>query len=328
VAKKRLIEKLIIQIPCYNEENALPVALKALPKTIPGVNKVEVLIINDGSTDKTIEVAKSLGVDHIVDLAVNQGLARAFMAGLKESVRQGADIVVNTDADNQYCADDIPSLIQPIIDGQADFVVGARPIMTTEHFSVTKKLLQKLGSWVVRIVSGTNVPDAPSGFRAMSRNAAKQLRVFNDYTYTMETLIQAGRMGIKTTWVPIRTNADLRPSRLVRSIPSYIKRSMITIFRFFVIYKPVRFFFLVGSVFFSAGFLLGLRFLYFYFSSSDPTGKVQSVIFAGTLMVIGMLFYVTALLGDLIAVNRKLLEDIHRRLWDIEEGLMNRGGRS
>lgn len=218
--------KLIIQIPCYNEASTLAIALAELPRDVEGFDKVEWLIINDGCTDNTVEVAKDNGVDHVVNFPRNCGLAKAFLAGVDACLRLGADIIVNTDADNQYCAADIPKLVAPLLDGKAEIVIGARPINDIEHFSPIKKVLQRFGSRIVRITSNTDIPDAPSGFRAMSRNAAMQLHVFNQYTYTLETIIQAGQKGIVTTSVPIRTNADLRPSRLVKSISSYVRRSI------------------------------------------------------------------------------------------------------
>ncbi|QYO63387.1 glycosyltransferase family 2 protein [Leptolyngbya sp. 7M] len=262
--------KLIIQIPCYNEERTLGITLSALPRQVPGIDRVEWLIINDGSRDRTVEVAKEFGVDHIVHFPTNQGLAKGFMAGLEACLRAGADIIVNTDADNQYCADDIPTLIQPILHGQADMVIGARPIWDTRHFSLTKKLLQNFGSWMVRLASNTNVPDAPSGFRAFSRQAAMQLNVFNSYTYTLETIIQAGQKGMAIASVPIRTNPNLRRSRLVRNIPSYVFRSAMTILRIFMLYKPLRFFTWLGAIPFSFGTLLGIRWLLLFFLV-DPT---------------------------------------------------------
>ncbi|MDJ0737331.1 MAG: glycosyltransferase family 2 protein [Nostocaceae cyanobacterium] len=305
--------KLIIQIPCYNEEGSLEVTLSALPRQLPGVDSIEWLVIDDGSQDRTVEVAKAYGVDHIVHFSRNQGLAKAFMAGLEACLKVGADIIVNTDADNQYCADDIPKLIQPILLKQADIVVGARPIWNTKHFSLTKKLLQKLGSLVVRIASNTRIPDAPSGFRAFSRNAAMQLNVFNEYTYTLETIIQAGHKGIAITSVPIRTNKYLRPSRLVKSIPAYIQRSLLTIFRIFMTYKPFRFFTIVGSIPFSLGFLLCVRWLVLFF---DDTSRVRapSLILAAILIIIGFQLWMFGLIADLMAVNRKMLEDIQLRL--------------
>jgi glycosyltransferase involved in cell wall biosynthesis len=310
--------KLIIQIPCYNEEKSLPIALSALPRTIDGIDQIEVLVIDDGSTDNTLAVARQEGVDHVVSFPRNRGLARAFMAGIEKSLAVGGDIIVNTDADNQYRADDIPLLLAPILEGTADFVVGERPISEIEHFSPLKKSLQKLGSWVVRAASKTEIPDAPSGFRAISREAAKRLHVFSEYTYTLETIIQAGQKGFAVTSVPIRTNKDLRASRLVKSIRSYVVRSMSTIIRVFMTYKPFRFFAVPGFSCFILGFLIGLRFLYFY-AVGEGDGHIQSVILSGILMTTGFLMSVIGLVADLISVNRKLLEEIDWRVKNIEE---------
>ncbi len=301
--------KLIIQIPCYNEAETLSIALGALPREVEGFDKVEWLIINDGSEDDTAKVAKECGVDHIVNFKHNRGLAKGFMAGIKECLRQGADVVVNTDADNQYEADDIPKLTQPILDHTAEYVIGARPISKTEHFSPAKKFLQKLGSWVVRRASNTDIPDAPSGFRAMSRECAMQLNVYNNYTYTLETIIQAGQKNMAITSVPVRTNEDLRPSRLLSSIPNYIKKSVVTIVRISVVYKSFQFFMSIAFMLFGLGFLLGLRFLYFYFTG-DGAGHMQSVVLAGVLMGMGFQTGLIAFVADLQSVNRKLLEEI------------------
>ncbi len=301
--------KLIIQIPCYNEADTLPVALGELPRQVPGFTAVEWLIIDDGCFDETVTVARKCGVDHVVRHTRNQGLAEAFMTGLGACLRLGADVIVNTDADNQYNAADIPLLTEPILEGKADIVIGARPIENIEHFSPGKKLLQKLGSWVVRMASSTDIPDAPSGFRAMSRCAAQRLIVFNGYTYTLETIIQAGQKNMAISSVPVRINADLRPSRLFKSIPSYVRRSIITIVRIFVIYKPFRFFCTVGSILFGAGFLIGVRFLWYYMLGSGD-GHVQSLILASTLMMMGFQTFLIAFLADLLAANRKMLEDI------------------
>lgn len=304
--------KLIIQIPCLNEEETLHVALAALPREVEGFDLVEWLVINDGSRDDTVRVATDNGVDHIVSFAQNQGLAKAFMAGINECLVQGADVIVNTDADNQYEAQDIPALVQPIVDGKADYVIGARPISQTAHFSGIKKMLQKLGSWVVRVASGTDVADAPSGFRAISRECAAQLNVYNNYTYTLETIIQAGRKGMAIVSVPVRTNEDLRPSRLLSSIPSYIKKSIFTIFRIFVVYQPFKFFLSIALFLFSVGFLLGVRFLYFYFTG-EGDGHVQSIILAGVLMIIGFQTGLIAFIADLLSVNRTLLEELRAK---------------
>jgi len=301
--------KLIIQIPCYNEAETLAIALGALPREVKGFDKVEWLIINDGSTDETVKVAKECGVDHIVNFKHNQGLAKGFMAGLKECLKQGADVIVNTDADNQYEADDIPKLTQPIIDHKAEYVIGARPISQTEHFSPAKKFLQKLGSWVVRKASRTDIPDAPSGFRAMSRECAMQLNVYNNYTYTLETIIQAGQKNMAITSVPIRTNEDLRPSKLLSSIPNYIKKSVVTIVRISVVYKSFQFFMSIAGLLFGLGFLLGTRYLYFYFIG-EGDGHIQSVILAGVLMGMGFQTGLIAFIADLLSVNRKLLEEL------------------
>lgn len=301
--------KLIIQIPCLNEADSLPVTLAALPREVPGFVQVQWLIIDDGSDDRTATVAREHGVDHIVKHPSNKGLAVTFMSGLNACLRLGADVIVNLDADNQYSADDIPSLTAPILQGQAEMVIGARPIQTIEHFSVVKKWLQRLGSWVVRVASKTDIPDVPSGFRAISRSAAQQLVVFNDYTYTLETIIQAGQKNITTTWVPVHVNEDLRPSRLVKSIPSYIRRSILTIVRIFVIYRPFAFFGTIGLGLFAAGFLIGLRYLWFYVSGHGD-GHVQSLILASILLGMGFQTLLVAFVADLLAANRKLLEDI------------------
>lgn len=300
---------LFIQIPCYNEAATLATTLADLPRTLPGFARVEWLVVDDGSTDGTADVAGAHGVDHVIRHTRNQGLARTFMTGLQACVRLGADVIVNTDADNQYRAADIPALVAPILAGRADIVVGERPIEVIEHFSPLKKFLQKLGSWVVRVASRTDIPDAPSGFRAMTREAAQRLVVFNDYTYTLETIIQAGQKNMAITSVQIRVNPDLRPSRLVRSIPSYVGRSLMTIVRIFVIYRPFRSFALVGAVLFGFGLLLGLRFLYLYVGGQGE-GHVQSLILASILLGMGFQTWLVAFLADLLAANRKLLEDI------------------
>jgi len=301
--------KLIIQIPCLNEAETLSITLAALPRKVFGFDIVEWLIIDDGSRDDTVRVAKANGVDHVVSHSRNQGLARAFMTGLDSCLRLGADVIVNTDADNQYNADDISNLTAPILARRADIVVGARPIESIKHFSMAKKLLQKLGSWVVRVASKTDIPDAPSGFRAMSRSAAQRLMVFNDYTYTLETIIQAGQKNMAITSVPIRINKDLRPSRLVKSIPSYIQRSIVTIVRIFIIYRPFRFFATIGLALFGAGFLIGLRFLLQYLSG-EGGGHVQSLILAALLLGIGFQTLLIAFVADLLAANRRLIEDL------------------
>lgn len=315
--------KLVIQIPCYNEESSLPVTLADLPRSLPGVDEIEWLIVDDGSKDRTVEVARSLGVDHIVALPRNQGLARAFTAGLRASIEAGADIIVNTDADNQYCAADIPALITPILEGRAEIVVGARPISQTQHFSPLKKLLQRLGSWAVRMASRTDIPDAPSGFRAMSRAAAMQLNVFNNYTYTLETIIQAGQKQMAIVSVPIRTNAELRPSRLFHSIPAYVSRSLATIVRIFITYRPFRFFILPAIAFGLVGLAIALRFLIAYVQG-EGDGHIQSLILASLLLGASFVLFTSAVLADLISVNRKLLEKIDFRVSQLEDRVSGR----
>lgn len=305
--------KLIIQIPCYNEEKTLPLTFADLPKQIDGIDEIEYLIINDGSKDKTVEVAKKLGINHIVSFKQNKGLARGFMAGIDACLRLGADIIVNTDADNQYCGYDIENLVRPILNNEADIVIGERPIDTTEHFSWKKKKFQRLGSWVVRMASSTDIPDAPSGFRAYSREVAMKLNVINEYTYTLETIIQAGRNKAAMKSVPIRTNAETRKSRLFGSMWGYIKRSASTIIRSFMMYKPLKFFGAIGSIIFILGFALGIRYLIFLFRDSN-TGHVQSLILAAILMMIGFQTIVTGLQADLIAANRRIMEDIQFRV--------------
>ena len=301
--------KLIIQIPCYNEESTLEVALNALPKKIDGVDEIEYLIINDGSSDHTVEVARAWGVHHVVNFKRNKGLARGFLAGIDEALRQGADTIVNTDADNQYCGDDIAKLVEPILNGTADIVIGERPIDMISHFSPVKKKLQHLGSWFVRVASDTDIPDAPSGFRAMSRDAAMRLHIINEYTYTLEMIIQAGREKIAITSVPIRTNEELRPSRLFHSMSSYIKKSGLTIIRAFMMYKPLKFFGILGSIPFLAGVLLGIRYL-IYLYINPQTGHIQSLILAAILLLTGVQTFVVGLHADLIAANRKMLEEV------------------
>ena len=307
--------KLIIQIPCFNEEASLPITLSDLPKSVEGFDDVEWLVIDDGSTDKTVKVANDNGVQHVVRHVQNQGLAKAFMTGLDACLALGADVIVNTDADNQYRASDIEQLVGPILNHQAEIVIGARPIGDTEHFSFLKKTLQRLGSWVVRVVSGTDIEDAPSGFRAFSANAAKKLMVFNEYTYTLETIIQAGQKNIPICSVPVGTNEDLRPSRLVRSLPSYIAQSFITIVRIFVVYRPFRFFMTLGSILFLCGVLIGIRFLWFYIAE-EGAGHVQSLILASVLLGMGFQTMLIAFVADLLAANRRLLEEQRERSFD------------
>lgn len=305
--------KLIIQIPCLNEAGTLGIALSKLPRRVEGFDVVEWLVIDDGSTDGTADVAQACGVDHVVRHTRNRGLARAFMTGLDACVARGADVIVNTDADDQYDAAYIPALTAPVIAGEADIVVGARPIQAIAHFSPVKKALQALGSWVVRVASRTAVPDAPSGFRAMSREAAMELVVFNDYTYTLETIIQAGQKDMGVASVAVGVNADLRPSRLFKSVRAYVQRSISTIIRIFAVYRPFQFFSTIGLVLSGFGVLLGARFLYF-FSQGQGQGNVQSLILVAILVIMGFQSFLTAFVADLLAANRKLSEDIRTTL--------------
>ena len=309
--------KLIIQIPCYNEEETLEITYNDLPKHIEGIDTIEYLIINDGSKDKTVEKARELGFHHIVSFKQNKGLAKGFTAGIDACLHLGADIIVNTDADNQYCGADIEKLVRPILDEKADIVIGERPIDETEHFSWKKKKFQHLGSWVVRGASGTDIPDAPSGFRAYSREAALRINVVNNYTYTLETIIQAGHNKMAMISVPIRTNAETRPSRLFSSMWRYMKRSASVITRSTIMYSPLRFFGIVGVVLFVLGLILGIRFLVF-FLSGDGDGHIQSLILTAILMMLGFQTVITGLLADTIAANRKIMEDIQYRVRKME----------
>ena len=310
--------KLIIQIPCYNEAETLEITLNDLPKQIEGIDTIEYLIINDGSQDNTVEVARNWGVHHVVNFTCNRGLAKGFMAGLDACCKLGADIIVNTDADNQYSGADIETIVRPILEGRADIVIGERPIDQTEHFSPLKKKLQHLGSWVVRKASNTSIPDAPSGFRAYSREAAMRMNVMNEYTYTLETIVQAGRNRMAIMSVPIRTNPELRESRLFRSMFGYIKKSVLTILRAFMMYRPMKFFMTIGIIFVLLGTAIGGRFLYFYYTGAGA-GHTQSLILASMMIIIGVQSAIVGLQGDIIAANRKLLEDIQYRVKCIEQ---------
>ncbi len=308
--------KLIIQIPCWNEEQALPTTLAALPRTIPGIGVVEVLVISDGSTDRTVEVARNLKVEHVLDFKHHQGLAKTFTAGLNEASRLGADYVVNLDADNQYCADDIPKLLAPLLEGKADIVVGERPIESIQHFSLIKKKLQHLGSWTVRRLSGVNVKDTPSGFRAFNRRALLRLFIFNEYTFTQESLISAVDSGLHVVGVPIRVNPGMmRPSRLMKNIWYYVASNAGIILRFYLVYKP-------GGVFLGLTLLSGLvggalwvRFLYFYFTGSG-SGHVQSLVLAAVLLTAAMLSFILAVLADIMRTQRRLLQEVLSLLRD------------
>lgn len=317
--------KLIIQIPCYNEAETLEIALNALPKHIEGIDEIEYLIINDGSSDETEKVAKEWGVNYVVHFKRNLGLAKGFLAGLDLALRNGADIIVNTDADNQYCGEDIEKLVRPILNKEADIVIGERPIDDIEHFSYTKKKLQHLGSWVVQKASQTDIPDAPSGFRAFSKHAAMRMNVHNEYTYTLETIVQAGRNKMAIMSVPVRTNAELRKSRLFHSMWGYIKKSILTILRAFLMYKPLFVFTTIAIVFGVMGLILSIRYLIFMLQGTGG-GHVQSVIIAVLFIIIAVQSFMMGLQADIISANRKLLEDIQFRTKKMELALLNADG--
>lgn len=299
--------KLIVQIPCYNEETTLPQTVRDIPRQITGIDKVEILIIDDGSTDRTVEVARELGIEHIVRNKQNKGLARTFRAGLEACLTFGADIIVNTDGDNQYAGADIPKLVAPILAGQADIVVGDRQTDTVAHFSPLKKLLQKVGSSFVRRLSETEVTDAVSGFRAFSREAAIKMNVVSSYSYTIETLIQAGKKHLAVVSVPIGTNAKTRESRLFKSIPDFIQRQVTTIIRMYAMYQPLRAFFYIGLITSLMGLIPVVRFLFFY-AIGEGDGHLQSIILGGVFLTLGFISFLAALLADLIGHNRQLIE--------------------
>lgn len=311
--------KLIIQIPCYNEEKTLAVTVSDLPRALPGIDVIEYLIVDDGSTDRTVAVAQALGIRHIVQHKHNRGLAAAFQTGLESALKFGADIIVNTDADNQYCGEDIGRLVEPILAGSADIVVGDRGVAALEKFSPLKRWLQKAGSWVVQRAAGIPIPDATSGFRAFSRNAALRLTVLSEYTYTLETLIQAGARGMCVVYTPIRTNADTRSSRLIRNVPSFMALSAVTILRFYSMYRPLRVFASIGLTLLTVAVLLGIRFLYFYLGGSGA-GHVQSLILAAILSVVGVQVAIMGLIADSISLNRKISEELLYRVRERELG--------
>ncbi len=305
--------KLVIQIPCYNEEDSLPTTIADLPKKITGIDEIAVLVVDDGSTDDTAVIARSLGAT-VVRHTKNRGLAAAFMTGIHAALAMDADIIVNTDADNQYRGEHIPDLIRPVLEKRADMVVGVRPITRIEHFSLLKKVLQRVGSAVVRLASGTSVEDAPSGFRALSREAALRITVFSDYSYTLETIIQCGLKNLVVATVPVTVNPPTRPSRLFRSTIGYVWRSVLTIGRILLLYRSFRFLALAGGIIFTAGFVLGLRFL-FYFFLGQGDGHIQSLLLGAVLLITGFQTFLIGIIADLIAANRKMLEEIqyHQR---------------
>lgn len=307
---------LVIQIPCHNEEEVLPQVLASLPKQVDGIGRIIALVIDDGSSDRTGEVARVHGAD-VLRLPVRRGLARAFLAGLERAVSLGADIVVNTDGDNQYRGEDIPRLVEPIVRGQADLVIGKRPVANIESFSPTKKFLQRLGSAATRLASGTTIEDAPSGFRAMTRDAAMRLHVFNRYTYTVETIIQAGQKGMAVVSVPVGVNPVTRPSRLMRGPVSYIARQLNVMVRVFMTYRPFRFFAIPGVIIGALGAVLLIRFLYFYVTVGGR-GHIQSVVIGSMLAAVGFALVIVGLVADLISVNRQLLEELDWRLRRLE----------
>ena len=310
--------KLIIQIPCLNEAETLPATLADLPRSVPGIDVIEVLVIDDGSRDRTAEVAKAQGVAHVIRFRQRKGLAAAFIAGIDASLRRGADYIVNTDADNQYAGRDIARLLEPLLRGDADIVVGDRNIRDLEHMSWPRKLLQRLGSWTVRQVSATNVPDTTSGFRAYTREAALRMTIVSDFSYTLESLIQAGKQRMAVTHVPISTNPRTRPSRLFDSVLSYIKRSAATIVRIYTMYEPLKVFTYIGTTIFVAGFIISMRFLYYFLFTFDSEGKVQSLILSAVLMIVGFQVVLIGLVADVISGMRKLLEDLLYRVRRME----------
>ena len=309
--------KLIVQIPAFNEEATLAQTLRDIPKKIEGISSIETIVIDDGSTDRTVDVAWKAGANHVVELKTHRGLAAAFVAGVDEALRLGADIIVNTDADNQYAGADIASLVAPILRGTAEVVIGDRQVATSPHMSPVKRMLQRVGSWTVGLASGLRVSDVTSGFRAFSREAAMQINVFNPFTYTLETIIQSGNRNLGVVSVPIRTNAPTRPSRLYRGLGTYLRKSVATIFRIYTTYKPLKTFFAIGGVLLLAGAGLGIRFL-LEFAQGDRAGHIQSLILAAILLIAGFQTLLIGLVADLIAVNRKLSEEVLIRIRRME----------
>jgi glycosyltransferase involved in cell wall biosynthesis len=309
--------KLIIQIPCHNEAQVISNTIKSLPTSLDGFDAVEYLVIDDGSVDGTATVAKDSGAHHLIRLPGHMGLAAAFTSGLDACLKHGADVIVNTDADNQYLAEDICLLLKPILEGRAQIVVGDRGVATSENFSLFKRMLQRSGSWVVARISGISIPDATSGFRALTREAALRTLVLNDYSYTLETLIQAGARRMPVEYVKIRTNPQTRPSRLIRSIPHYLANSGTTIIRSYTMYRPLTVFSMIGAIFILAGLAFGGRFLYYYLIGQG-TGHLQSVVLAAILLIVGFQVWLIGLVADLIGFNRKILEDLLYRVRFLE----------
>jgi glycosyltransferase involved in cell wall biosynthesis len=309
--------KLVIQIPCLNEEASLPATLADLPRSFEGIDETVIVVIDDGSTDRTAAVARELGIEHVVRAPVNQGLARAFSAGLDYALRLGADIIVNTDADGQYRGDQVERLIAPILHHEADIVVGDRQPGRLAHFSPAKRILQVAGSWVVRQLSGTRIPDATSGFRAFSREAALRMNVVSDFTYTLETIIQAGKKQLLVTHVPIDVNAETRPSRLFPGIPSYVLKSGATLVRIYALYEPLRVFTMIGLVLLTGGMAIGARFVFYYFTEGGE-GHIQSLILSAVLTLAGFQTIMVGLLADLIGSSRRILEDTLLRVRRLE----------
>ena len=314
--------KLIVQIPCYNEEKTLPQTVRDIPRQIEGIDKVEILIIDDGCQDDTCRVGKSIGIDHIVKNTRNKGLASTFFVGLDACLKLGADIIVNTDGDNQYNGQDIPKLIAPILNGEADIVIGDRQTENIEHFSHTKKRLQKIGSLVVRLLSGTTVPDAVSGFRAFSRKAAMETNIISHFSYTIESIIQAGKKQLAVTSVPIGTNSKTRESRLFESMPQFLINSISTTARIYMMYQPLKVFFCIGTLLLLGGLYPSLRFLYYYFIG-DGIGHIQSLIFAAILLIVGFQVLMIGLVADVISFNRRLIEETLLRVKHIELDHLN-----
>lgn len=315
--------KLIVQIPCYNEEHTLPQTVADIPRKIEGVDLVEILIIDDGSTDNTVEVAQKIGVDHIVKNSKNRGLARSFQAGIDACLRLGADIIVNTDGDNQYKGEDIPKLIEPIMKGNADIVIGDRQTDKIPHFSPSKKQMQKIGSFIVRILSETTVPDAVSGFRGFNRDAAMQMNIVSPFSYTIETVIQAGKKQLAVESVPIGTNPKTRDSRLFKSIPQFVKNQLATIIRMYTMFQPMRVFFYIGGLLIALGFIPSMRFIY-YFMTGSGSGHIQSLIFAAIMFIVGFQVLMIGLVADVIGFNRKLIEETLLRVKKVELSFENR----